>query len=430
MGKSGKILIIVGSVLVIVVLIYYFGLKEAENDETYTSDSWIATYDPQDKGPYGTYVLKELLDTTGLFGEFLQLDATLEETLEDDSLINDIYFFVGKQNYMSDTTSNFLMEFVENGNTALIATSEFPEKLINLLCHYNDTIFSQSEYSKSQSFKFLHPELSSKRYQFDYIYNNEKDIHTWNYFDTSAFIKSQERKLIPLGASSTNKVNFIRINYGQGQLILHSIPYCFTNVSLMKNDGFMYVENVLKHVPPGRVQWDKYNLDYHFDGGDGSGDSDGSGGGGEDRVSKIQFILDNPPLLWAFIILLIGALLYALFKGKRMQKIIPAVESKKNLSMEYINTLSSLYLQEKKHEKLVHLKQKTFLNYIAERYYMHTNKPDMKFIAKLANKSSVPESLIIDIFKTFDELEKTFDVTDDQLISLHQKIETFLKNCR
>ena len=54
----------------------------------------------------------------------------------------------------------------------------------------------------------------------------------------------------------------------------------------------------------------------------------------------------------------------------------------------------------------------------------------MKFIAKLANKSSVPESLIIDIFKTFDELEKTVDVTDDQLISLHQKIETFLKNCR
>ncbi len=425
MGKSGKILIIVGSVLVLILLIYYFGLDEKE--ESYTSDSWIETYDPQDKGPYGTYVLKELLDTTGLFGEFLQLDAPLEETLEDDSLINDIYFFVGKQNYMSDSTSNFLMEFVEKGNTALMATSEFPEKLINLLCHYDDTIFSQSEYSQSQSFKFLHPELSSKRYQFDYIYNNKKDIHTWNYFDTSAFIESQYRTLIPLGTASSNKVNFIRINYGDGQLILHSIPYAFTNVSLMKNDGFMYIENVLRHVPPGRIQWDRYNLDYHWENGEGTGDSNG---GGEDRVSKIQFILDNPPLLWAFIILLIGALLYALFKGKRMQKIIPAVESKKNLSLEYINTLSSLYLQEKKHQKLVHLKQKTFLNYIAERYYMHTNKPDSKFIAKLANKSSVPESLIIDIFKTFDELEHTIDVTDDQLINLHQKIETFLKNCR
>jgi hypothetical protein len=426
-GKSGKILIIVGSVLVLILLIYYFGLEEKE--ETYTSDSWIKTYDPQDKGPYGTYVLKELLDTTGLFGEFLQLNAPLEETLEDDSLINDIYFFVGHQNYMSDTTSNFLMDFVEKGNTALIATSEFPEKLINLLCHFNDPIFGESDYTKSQSFKFLHPELSSKRYQFDYIYNNKKDVHTWNFFDTSAFIKSDHRKLIPLGTSSKNQVNFIRIEYGEGQLILHSIPYAFTNVSLMKNDGFMYVENVLKHVPPGRVQWDKYNLDYHWGDGNGSGDSDGDGGG-EERVSKIQFILDNPPLLWAFIILLVGALLYALFKGKRMQKIIPAVESKKNLSLEYINTLSSLYLQEKKHQKLVHLKQKTFLNYIAERYYMHTNKPDMKFIAKLANKSSVPESLIIDIFKTFDELEHTIDVTDDQLINLHQKIETFLKNCR
>ena len=193
----------------------------------------------------------------------------------------------------------------------------------------------------------------------------------------------------------------------------------------MKRDGFQYAENVLRHVPPGRVQWDKYNLDYHS-----ADNNDSSGGGGERRESMMQFIMNNPPLLWAFLILLIGAVLYALFKGKRMQKVIPATESKENMSLQYINTLSSLYLQEKKHNKLVKLKEKTFLNFIAEHYYIHSSKPDDNFFNKVAQKSHVPKEKIVDIFIEFDELERAVYVSDQDLIGLHQKIENFYKTCR
>ena len=92
MGKWGKIAIIGGVVLILVALLYYFSFRQKE--ETYITDNWNMTYDPADKGPYGTYMLKELLDTTGLFGNFLELDDNLEEILEDNSKANDIYFFV------------------------------------------------------------------------------------------------------------------------------------------------------------------------------------------------------------------------------------------------------------------------------------------------------------------------------------------------
>ena len=144
----------------------------------------------------------------------------------------------------------------------------------------------------------------------------------------------------------------------------------------------------------------------------------------------MQFIMANPPLLWAFLVLLIGAVLYALFKGKRMQKVVPATESKENMSLQYINTLSSLYLQEKKHNKLIRLKEKTFLNFIADHYYIQSSKIDDKFFNKVAQKSHVPRAKIVDIFKSFDELEKAVEVSDEALIGLHQKIENFYKTCR
>ena len=112
MNKWSKIGIVGGAVLILVVLLYYFGFRETEDD--YITDSWVMTYDPDDKGPYGTFMMKELLDTTGMFGNFLELDEALEETLEDNVDINDIYFFVGRTNYLADSTVRFLLNFIKN----------------------------------------------------------------------------------------------------------------------------------------------------------------------------------------------------------------------------------------------------------------------------------------------------------------------------
>lgn len=426
MNKWTKIGIIGGVVLVLVLLLYFFGFKNKGND-TYVSDDWTMTYDPDDKGPYGTYMLKELLDTTGLFGNFLKLDQPLEETLEDDPDINDIYFFVGGQNFITDSTTEFLLDFVDAGNTAIIATEDFPRELLELICYDRDLVFEKAVIDSIQFTKFQHPNFKGKRYEFQFIRNNEVQLKSWYYFDVENFLTDNE--LFTLGTNTQDKINFIKIKYGDGEIFLHSMPYAFTNISLMKRDGFQYAENVLRHVPPGRVQWDKYNLDYHYSSGSNSSGDSGEGGG-ERRESMMQFIMNNPPLLWAFLVLLIGAVLYALFKGKRMQKVIPAAESKENMSLQYINTLSSLYLQEKKHNKLIKLKEKTFLNFIADHYYIHSSKPDDKFFEKVAIKSHIPKERIVDIFKSFDQLERSVDVSDQALITLHQKIENFYKNCR
>ncbi len=429
MKNGSKIAIIGGVVVLLVVLLYYFGFRN-QSDGDYVSDDWSMSYKPESLDPYGTYTLKELVDTFGLFGNFLELNRPLEKTLQDNPDQNDIYFFVGGKNYLSDSSAQFLLDFIRKGNTAFISTENFPSALCKEILYDQDLIFLPQVVDSSQYLKFSHPSLRGKRYRFDFIYNNKKETKIWTYFDPYAFNTEVVDTILFLGSNTKDQSNYLKIEWGEGALFLHSTPYVFTNISLFKRDGFQYAENVLKHIPPGRVQWDRYNLEHHFSSSSSSNDADENNGqGGEKRESILQFIINNPPLLWAFLTLLIGAVIYALFKGKRMQKIIPATEAKNNMSLQYISTLSSLYLQEKKHNKLIKLKERTFLNFIANRYYIHSNKPDQWFVQKLAIKSHINEKTIWDIFNSFDYLENKSEVTDLELIDLHKKIEHFYKTC-
>ena len=422
MSNKAKIGLIGGIVLVLIILIYFFGINR---DKSYVTDNWIETYDPADKGPYGTYVMKELLDTVGLFGDFIEIDSKVEKSLEDDEDIYDIYFFIGPENHIKDESIDKLLTFIDNGNTAFIATQKMPD-LLNDEFFLNTFDIYQNVRDSAQILNFEHPELRHKSFQFDYVYNNKIDKKYWKFYQEDNFDLWDENEAFILGRNEIGMPNFIKITYGEGAIFFHSNPYVFTNVCMLKSNGFEYAENILKHIPPGRVQWDRYNLNRHWNSNNGNNGS----GGGEERRSIMEFIFKNKPLTWAFIILVITAFLYAVFKGKRMQDIVKPVESKENTSLRYIDTISSLYLQEKKHGKLIHLKEKTFLNYIAEHYYLSSPKIDEKFIDKLAEKSQVQKDRIKDIFSMFDGLKSQAEVEDDTLIELHRRIEYFYKKCK
>ena len=428
MSNTVKISIISGVVVLFIFLLYYFGTQE--NDDSYITDDWTETYAPDDKGPYGTYMLKELLDTAGLFGNFLELDTKLEDVLEDEEGVNDIYFFVGAENFLESGSIDNLYDFVLNGNTIFMSCEYFPiEFLEPVTLDAYSVVEPEPIFDSTQHFKFTHPELVSKRYTSTYIFNNKVTLKYWNYFNQDQFDLYEDDTMYVLGSNTKDLPNFVKIKYGNGLIYLHTTPYLFTNISLMRREGFQYAEKVLEHIPPGRIQWDRYNLQNHtseYIEGEGGDET----GGDEPRQSILQFILKHPPLVWAIIILLTGALLYALFKGKRMQKIIPAAELKENTSLGYINTLASLYLQENKHQKLIKLKEKTFLNFIAEHYYISCKTPDEKFIEKVALKSQVEKEKITEIFNAFHQLQLVQIVTDEELILLHKKIEYFYKKCR
>ncbi len=417
MSQNSKIAIVVLATLLIGVVIYFL----SDGESTFETDSWYESYSPEDKGPYGTYVFKELLDTTGIFESFIQIDGRIEDQLIDTEDENDIYFFIGRENYMSEASFEELIYFVAKGNTAFISAQNMPEHMLDFFFLKMNRVYDYTR-DTSQSYTLFNSEFSHKQYLFKFINNNFITPKNWVYFKPNNVVY-QTAGAKTLGANNKNQTNFIEVPYEDGSFFFHSNPYLFSNIAMFRFDGFPYSEDLIHHLPYGKIQWDIYNLYAHsvYN----TEDTVGS-----DRRSIFQFIFQHKALTWAFVILLVTAILYALFKGKRKQKIIVATELKENSSLSYIETVSSLYLQERKHSKLIKLQEQSFVEFIANHYYIRHHKIDDFYIKSISSKSDISETKIKDIFMSFESLSSQSKVSDIELIGLQQKIEYFYKNCK
>ena len=97
--------------------------------------------------------------------------------------------------------------------------------------------------------------------------------------------------------------------------------------------------------------------------------------------------------------------------------------------MEFVETVSRLYLKQDKHYKFIKHYEQSFIHFIKDKYYISSPKIDKEYIAAVALKSDIEEEKILQIFKRFERAKKSYDFSSDQLIVLHKKIEYFYKNC-
>ena len=417
MGQNTKILVIVAVSLLIGFIIYFFSGKE----EQFETESWFESYAPTDKGPYGTYVFKELLDTTGIFESFIQIDGQLEDQLVDNDGENDIYFFIGKSNFITDSAFNNLLNFVGDGNTAFLSSESMPEYMLDFFFLDMNYVY-KSIRDSVLSFELKTSPFSQNTYDFTYINNNKSTLYNWPFLIENNIVHQTRAPKI-LGSNANGDINFIEVPYGDGSFFFHTSPYLFTNISMFRFDGFNYAEDLIHHLPYGKIQWDIYNLNYHYK-------KNNGGGSPAPKRSVFQFIFQHKTLIWAFALLILTGLLYAFFKGKRRQNIVSAIELKENSSLNYIETVSSLYLQTRQHNKLVILQKKSFIDFIGNHYYIRRHKIDDKYIAAIALKSGIEAEKIRAIFTNLEVLASQSSVSDQELIGLQQKIEHFYKTCK
>ena len=398
-------------------IIYFFSGKE----EPFETENWYESYAPTDKGPYGTYVFKELLDTTGVFESFIQIDGQLEDQLVDNLEENDIYFFIGKANFITEPAFDELLTFVADGNTAFLSCESMPEYVLDFFFLDMNNVYKSTR-DTSQTFALLSETFNDNKYDFTFVNNNSAINYNWISLVEDNIVH-QSRVPRILGTNANGDINFIEVPYDEGSFFFHTNPYQFTNISMFRFDGFQYAEDLLHYIPYGKIQWDIYNLNYHYK----SNDQPNSA---VPKRSVFQFIFQHNTLVWAFSLLALTAILYVLFKGKRRQNVVHAIEMKENSSLNYIETVSSLYLQERKHNKLVILQKRSFIDFIGNHYYIRRHKIDDQYIEAVSLKSGIESGKIRDIFTNLEILANQTEVTDQELIRLQQKIEHFYKTCK
>ena len=441
MGLSKKYLILGAALIVVLVLVYFLGGGRQSNSsikknfEASRNDSLIIK---KPINPTGTFLLYHLLknykNTSSLQKIQTSQEASLSELLpkEQKNDCKNIYFAIAEDVNLNDDDGDWLLEFVEAGNCAFIACESLSSKVRTAISD-NSYFRFNNYYDTSFVLNFYHPKLLQE--SSIEIKNAELNSHgyprykSWRYFIDAdlggGFVRIAYN-------NARDYPICIRLQYGKGSFIIHSAPSAFSNYNMFDTGGKYHAEVIFSHLPKGNIYW-------HHDFGKYSpyrgipqptySKQDNSDKSNYPKSSPLQYIMRVPALFTALILLMVGALLYMLFQSKRRQRIIPTIEPNENSSVEFVKTVSTLYFQQKRHDKLIKHKELIFLSFLRQHYYVSSPKITANFITKIAQKSGIEENYIKDIFITLDKGKENRNVSESELISLYNKLEYFYKNC-
>ncbi len=421
MSNKAKILVLAAVMLVLMVGFYFLYPKESAKSEI--SESERALYEKYINSD-GLHLLEELLkeypkiDTMQFIPD--ELDSTLSSKFTGKPAI---YVLIDADINISPKAVDTLLQFVKNGNTALVAVSDFNAVLSNRFA-YSSMVGKR--FNDEVSVDFTHPNMSLYLpYLYSEYEDDVKNYRSWNYFNLSNFI-GDINELAVLGTETYgDQPVFIKMKYGKGYFYFHSLPELFYNASLFNEDGLEYIQRVFSHLPQGHYYW--HNHTNRWD-----EYSDGNSMNPDEIIkeSPIQYILKDRSLRHAYLILVLGLIVYVLFKVKRRQQIIPTIEPNTNSSLEFVENVSLLYLKQEKHYKFIRHYQQSFLHFIKNKYYLTSAKIDAPFLDTVSQKSGIEIEKVEEIFKEFKRAKKSYNFTSEELIELHNKIEYFYKNCK
>ncbi len=377
---------------------------------------WRDSFSRNEKIPYGAYILHDQL--RNFFpGRPVQVeDRTIYQVLANRSAGERVYMFVNGEIGPSGTDTDELLRFVREGGTVFMAAEKFSGPLTDSLGiettgvlpflfsdGADDSIrvnFSSPSFRADSGYRFA---FGSALYYFA-LFNE----------DSSVVLGSA----MPAGEEpdeNETMVNYIRMNWGKGRFYLSSMPRAFTNIGLLSEQGAHYAAVALSYLPVRPVIWDEYYK---------AGTELG-----EKRIeSPLRYILSQESLRWAYTLLLLGGLLFVIFGARRRQRIIPVIEPPRNTTLEFVETVGTLY---HKHGDFRNVADKIilyFLDYVRSRLNLATGEPDDELVRHVAERSGVDYDRVALLFDRIRTIREKDAITGEQLLKLSDDVEYFYRN--
>ncbi len=477
--------ILIGASVITVLVIVGFILATQNNV------NWNSSYKPNDRQPYGTSVLKTLLEKIRQDQEFVFIsDSTFEQLPTNPTGSVDNYIYVGEEFYADERDNDTLMKFLEAGNTVFISANSLNEDLIEKVfrranksdfdeyqqeqleiqeqlkeetsaappeetevSEYDEHVYSDDEYIQdnieynfeeqlfdiptdvtNQDSIFLQTrDEKHERTKLSYVYEFDTVGYEWRYF--SEFNSLGNEYVNPEGyftktrnKSSIQHINFISVAVGQGRLYLHLTPLALTNYSMINRSHMEHAREIFEHLGKGKVYWGEDNRIYSAKRDPENIDSETPSEG------PMEFILSEPALRSAWYTLLVGSILYMIFGVKRKQRVIPVTESMQNTSIEYAEVISQLFMEQADHKKLVDLKMDMFKSNLREKYNIKLpaafDDENEEFFKHVSIKTGTPQQLVQEIFFRYKTFIKNIVVETPEMLAFNQRIEEFYTTSR
>ncbi len=415
MNKTG---IIIVSVIVLVVALLVGGVMYIKQ---YTPEYyWRPNYKYDNDQPYGTKYLYELLKDSYSDDEFHLLQKKPSAIIDEEET-NSLLFYIGYNTFYDSVTVDWFKEYLLKGNKICIASDVLPFQLINeiyeldTLLFYTDTIISKTVNTAFDT-------TSSVKYNFHHQFIKDTVPFTWRYFSETTMTHYWKNYLYePISTIEKEKVNFLRIDYGQGNLFVFTTPLFLTNYFFITEDGFDYANEFFANLGDfNSIYWDDFS---RLPGRN-------PGGSSINKNNPLEFILENPALRWTWYLFLLGIALFAIFKLKRRQKPIEIITPVKNTSIEYTKAVGLLHYKTSDHTDLANRLMKIFQHYISSKYGIAKHLEKEEQIKQLTLHSGLPSKRIESIYKSHFNIKFNPDPEVSNTIQLHSNLEYFYKNCK
>lgn len=367
--------------------------------------NWFPSYTTSDKIPLGTYVLDQLL-VDDLQDDYSRVELPPFEKLDDENF-EGTYFFVNDRVHFDRTEVNKLLDWVSEGNSVFISAKYHSSDLLDTLDLAMRDDWLPGKLENQPLLNLSNENLRS-----------EEPYHIPRSFSVRYFEEIDTLNQVALGVSqiyndtlamTDPKINFIKAPVGSGEIFLHAQPEIFTNYFLLLESYAEHTENVLAYINDGRTLY--YDMHYKS--------------GKPVNLSPLYILLNNKYLRWAYYFVLIGAVLYVIFEGKRKQRSIPIVKPLRNQTFEYTRTIAGMYLDKKEYHDVAHKQIALFMDYVRTHYRVPTNVINSKFFTALAARSGNTFEETKDLFTYMEKIQHQSRIDKQELKELHQRIESF-----
>ena len=360
---------------------------------------WEPTYKNTDKIPFGTQALYELLPSVMRQPAITNVRVPAYNYLTENRLpANSNFIFVARSVDFDANDQQQLLAYVGRGNNVFLSAYYFPDTLGKLLGfralikrpRLRDTLlinnFTNPPFRKPGGYNFFHDDGR-------------------NYLVTK-----DPKNTVVLGRNARNEPVYIRIQYRKGYFFIHNLPLAFTNFYVLDRKTSDYAFTALSYLPTRPTYWDEYQKQGRFT---------------EEQQSIFRYVMSQPALTWAYYVLVTGLLFYALFAGKRTQRVIPVVEPPRNTSLEFVQTVGRVYYQQADHNNLGQKMIQYFLTNIRERYGLSTTVLDNDFAETLSKRTGTDLAETLDLVRTLQAARRTVTLSEDDVLLLNQKMEMF-----
>ncbi len=403
MGKKGSIYIVIAVLtLALLMLLQYNTPKEV---------NWFPSYVSSHKIPYGTFVLNDIMQNS--FGDKVQqINAPPFAFLTENTDELGTYFFVDRHIEFGETELNTMLDWVSDGNTLFIASEGFEQQLLDTLGLDTGNLYTDLDEERSYRHRLVHPKLSSG----DGAIFRKDDYATY-------FKKIDTAKTIVIGsvaslskdkAGGDNHFNVVKRKFGDGEIILSTFPKAFTNYFILKDENKDYTAGLLSYLDGSRNIY----MDNNYK------------SGKSVYTSPMHIFLNTKELKWAYYLVLLGALIYIIFEGKRKQRAIPVVLPLKNQTLAFTRTIADMYYEKREAKPIAEHKIANFLEYIRSRFHLGTIQREEEFYMNLASRSGHGAEEIQRLFAFLEKLRNKETVSDYELRELNTSIEKFKKRAK